>query len=64
MKMTKKQAMQDFRQMVLPYVREQFETDGKVDIIARREAWNNYTDGLRSGGMISNHQYDTWTNPF
>ncbi len=36
----------------------------KDDTIAKREAWNNYTDALCKDGEISSKQYDTWTNPF
>lgn len=34
------------------------------DTTAKREYWNNYTDSLCKAGMISNHQYNTWSNPF
>ena len=34
------------------------------DVIAKREAWNNYTDALCKEGLITNQQYDSWTNPF
>lgn len=34
------------------------------DKVALREAWNNYTDSLCKDGMITEHQYDTWSNPF
>jgi len=63
-KMTKKQALMDFREHILPHIREAYESDRRVDVIARREAWNDYTDSLRADGMITPHQYDTWTNPF
>ena len=34
------------------------------DIIAKREAFNDYTDMLCKDGQISVKQYETWTNPF
>jgi hypothetical protein len=40
---TKKQAIEDFRAEVLPYVLERY---GKHDKTAIREAWNDYTDAL------------------
>lgn len=36
----------------------------KHDKPALREAWNNYTDMLCKDGRITQHQYDTWLNPF
>lgn len=34
------------------------------DVIAKREAWNNYTDALCKDGVITESQYNNWTNPF
>jgi hypothetical protein len=31
---------------------------------ALRQAWNDFTDGLCKGGIITPKQYDTWLNPF
>lgn len=62
--MTKKQALAMFRLEILPHVRETYEQDGKVDAVARREAWNNWTDSLCKGRQITSRQYDTWDNPF
>lgn len=28
------------------------------------EAWNNFTDVLCKDGMITDSQYNNWTNPF
>lgn len=36
----------------------------KGDSIMKREIFNNYTDQLCKDGLISNYQYDSWTNPF
>jgi hypothetical protein len=62
--LTKKQVMELFRREVLPAVRRKFETDGKVDRLARSEEWNNYTDYLRKSDKISEKAYDTWDCPF
>jgi hypothetical protein len=35
----------------------------KGDRIARSEAWNNFTDALRTDRCISAHAYNTWTCP-
>jgi len=63
-KMTKKEALRDFRENILPHLREVYESDGRVDVIARRLAWNDYTDSLHADGLITLHQCETWTNPW
>lgn len=55
--MTKKEAIAEFNSYILPEVRRQY---GRGDYVAIAEAWNNYTDMLRSDGRISRHQYNTW----
>ncbi|CAB4144461.1 hypothetical protein UFOVP453_39 [uncultured Caudovirales phage] len=44
--------------------REYFADAFKNDSIARRCAWNDFTDSLMKNGDISEKQYDSWTNPF
>jgi hypothetical protein len=61
--MNKAQALAYYRLHVLPVVIACFERDGRIDGPARREAWNNFTDGLCKGGQISQHQYETWVGP-
>jgi len=36
----------------------------KDDKPALRESWNNFTDSLCKDGMITDHQYNTWAQPF
>jgi hypothetical protein len=60
-KTTKTEVLREFRENILPAIVQQY---GKDDHIAIREAWNNYTDALCKDGVISSHQYDSWTNPF
>jgi len=55
-KMTKAQALQDFRAAIGDSLRG--------DSIAKREEWNNYTDMLCKDRLITEKQYDSWTNPF
>jgi hypothetical protein len=62
--MSKAEALADFRENVLPYIRKEYEQDRRVDGPARREAWNNYTDALQKDGLITRYQCDTWDNPF
>lgn len=61
--MTKAEAVASFKEGVMPGIRDQYERDGVPDWPARREAWNNYTDMLQKDGMITMHQYSTWTHP-
>lgn len=63
MPMTKKEAVAEFKAGVIPYIREAYEQDGRMDRVARREAWNNFTDVLCKDGNITAHQYDTWEHP-
>ena len=54
--MTKREALRSF-----------YEAHGKLldgDVVAKREAWSNYTDGLCKDGRITLKQYETWSNPF
>ena len=62
--MTKEEALQYFREYILPVIKETYEQNGKPDIVARREAWNNFTDALCKDGEITPRQYETWTGPF
>lgn len=56
MTLTKQQALYIFRNEHQGVVRG--------DVTYTRENWNNFTDYLCKNGKISNHQYNTWTNPF
>ena len=59
-----RQALQIFKAEVLPSVREQYEQDGEIDRIARREEWNNWLDALCKDGQITQQAYDTWDCPW
>lgn len=61
--MNKKEAEKLFKENVMPSIREAFERDGKRDLPARREAWNNFTDSLCKDGEISLKQYESWLHP-
>ena len=61
---TKREALALFRAEVLPAVRAQYEQDGRVDRVARAEAWNNWTDALCKDRVITTRQYETWDNPY
>jgi hypothetical protein len=62
--MTKEHALIAFKETIIPWIAERYETDGVIDHVARRTAWNDYTDMLCKDGMITEHQYETWDNPF
>jgi len=63
-RMTKAEALAQFREYVLPHVQAQYERWGRIDRVARAEAWNNYTDALQKDGLITAQQYHNWSNPF
>ena len=62
--LTKKQAVSIFVINYLPSVKAKHEPDGTIDIPARCEAWNDFTDKLQADGLITQKQCDTWNNPF
>ena len=55
-KITKREALREFRSAI--------GTTLNSDVIAKREAWSNYTDSLCKDGLITEKQYREWTNPF
>lgn len=60
--MRKVDALREFRAL---YPRSSFVLpSGRLDTVARAEAWNNYTDALCKEGRITPIQYSGWTNPF
>jgi len=62
MKVSKKQALSIFLEQWREVVKNgQFRAN---DVVAKREAWNNYTDMLCKDNMITDNQYNTWVNPF
>ena len=60
---TKKDAVREYKQWILPKIKDLYEQDGQVDSIARSEAWSNYTDSLCKDGRITVAQYEGWTCP-
>lgn len=49
---TKRDFEQYFREEVLPTTRAMFEQDRRVDVTARREAWNDTIDLLLKDGAL------------
>ncbi len=60
----KRQVLELFKSEVLPFIRNQYETDRRIDYPARREAWNNFTDSLHKDRLISNFAYNNWACPW
>jgi hypothetical protein len=56
-------AVEEFKSLIMPLVQRTYEKDGHVDRPARREAWNNWTDSLCKDGIISDWQYENWSQP-
>jgi len=50
--------IEQWKDSILPDVREEFEKDGVPDRPARKESFNNYTDGLCKSGTISEKMYN------
>ena len=61
--LTRDEAIEEFTNIILPAVAEEYEQDGVIDTVARREEWNNWTDCLCKGGYISDWQYENWSQP-
>jgi len=56
--MTKREALKYFREEIAPLVRQKY---GRGDVIAMREAWNDWTDSLAKDGHPRAYH---WDNPF
>tara|TARA_R110001583_G_scaffold63218_2_gene185297 strand:+ start:428 stop:649 length:222 start_codon:yes stop_codon:yes gene_type:complete len=56
-------ACETFTTEILPMIQESEQRLGHVDIPARCEAWNNWTDNLCSDGQISDWQVNNWGHP-
>jgi len=62
--LTKREVIDLFRTTVLPGIRLKYEQDGKIDKVARREEWNNFTNMLNEDGLLSDYAYDNWAYPY
>ena len=63
-RVTKKAAEFIFRENLREAKAKGYWTYRASDKVALREAWNNYTDSLCKDGLITERQYETWSNPF
>jgi len=62
MKMTKVEVVASFRELWSDVVAS--DPMWRGDKIAKRCAFNDYTDTLCKDGMITTYQYENWSNPF
>jgi hypothetical protein len=56
-------ACETFTTEILPMIQEGEQRLGHIDIPARCEAWNDWTDGLSQDGLISEWQANNWGHP-
>lgn len=62
--MTKAEAIQEFKDYIMPAIIEQEKEWGNgKDSIFRSEEWSNFTDYLCKDGRITSYQYNTWRCP-
>lgn len=59
--MLKSDAIEKFRREILPVIEDRH---GASNTQAIREAWDHQVAQLRKGGHITQHQADSWINPF
>lgn len=62
MRTTKQQVLEEFKTVWQAILSDK--PNYKGDSIAKREAFNNFVDGLNKDGIVSNHQAYNWSNPF
>ena len=62
MRMTKKQAVEQFRWDWSDFLKNNPSFRG--DKIAKRCAFNDYVDGLNKDGLVTDYQAYNWSNPF
>jgi hypothetical protein len=63
MNLTKQQIDKDFKSHILPMIKNHYETDGKKDIPARCEEYNNFIDQLQKNGEITENQANKYSIP-
>ena len=61
--MNKAEVVRLFTRDILPVIKRVHEQDGRKRVVARRTAWNDFTDALHKEGVINLRQYENWTHP-
>ena len=62
MRLTKKQAVQQFRWDWSDFL--QSNPNYRGDKVAKRCAFNDFVDALNKDGLVSDYQAYNWSNPF
>ena len=62
MRLTKKQAVQQFRWDWSDFLKSNPSWRG--DKVAKRCAFNDFVDALKEDGLVSDYQAYNWSNPF
>jgi len=63
--MTKKQALKEFREDIMPIIREnERQYTNTPDISLRRQEWGYFVESLYRDQRISKRQVYNWDNPF
>ena len=60
--MSKQEAIAQWRETELEAVRQQYEPDNVPDYPARREAWNNWIDGMIKDDLLPARS-GNWSHP-
>ena len=56
-------AVEQFKDFILPVIQVGEQRLGHVDIPARSEAWSNFADSLHANEQISDWQVENWEHP-
>jgi len=62
MSITKQEVLSQFRELWADVVAN--DPSWRGDSIAKREAFNDYVDGLNKDGLVTDNQAYNWSNPF
>ena len=62
MSITKQEVVEQFRELWADVVAN--DPSWRGDSIAKREAFNDYVDGLNKDGLVTDNQAYNWSNPF
>ena len=62
MRMTKKQAVDQFRADWADLIKS--DPSWRGDVVAKRTSFNDYVDGLNKDGLVTDYQAYNWSNPF
>ncbi len=61
--MTKKEVVAEFKETILPGIKETEKVRGYRDLPMRSEAWSNFVDTLYNDGKVTDSQAFNWSQP-